>query len=290
MGKFLENKRVIIRIIPEKGHELFKSIDKQHIGKHFFPDCKKVFVLPLTKSTGGLVKLLTKEEQEFFEEALELEKGELSTNLDKAVKFKFWSKFTVELNQNDLVLDLSNPKDNLKDRVLSCYKDELAPSWEERLDKATYRWARVDEDYQTRVYTKTSDLKMKGYIELAKIKDNKAKLFDTLRLLGKTPSSTASIEWLYSEVGKIIETVDKVVGSSTVHDFLDLVEDKTSKTKLFIMDAIKLGEVTVSGSKYYIKGGDLIGNTKEKAIEWFDDNTNSETRKIIELRIKTSKE
>lgn len=289
-SNYLENRKVIIRIIPERDHEYYKSIDKNHIGRHFFPDCKKVFTLPLSAKHNGLYRMLNKDEQKFFEQELELQVGELSFNTNKANAFDFWEKETVSLNQNDKVLDLSDAKQNLHFRILKSHVDEIAPSWEERLNKATYKWAIVDEEYQSRNYTKANDLKSKAYAELTKIKDNQNKLYDTLRLLGKIPAPNASKDWMYAELGKIVEVIEKVVGQVNIHDFLEVVEDKTAKTKLFIMDAIKLGEVTQSGTKYYIKGGDMIGKTLGEAVSWFDDNTNSELRKIIELRIKNNKD
>lgn len=229
--------------------------------------------LPLDGKTNQLVQILTKEEQEMFEEELNLPKGELSFyHKDKG----FWSspKGVVNLRKDDNVLNLANPMDYLRYKILLANKRTIAPNWESKLNSGEYRFVIVDEDQETKVNTNKSNLMKEVYKLLGKVEDNTKKMQSILRLYGKRTNNN-NVDFLRAEIQKMIDVAPQ--------QFVDIVNDKHFNVKIQIEQALDIKALERTATKgYALKGGDLIGRTLPETIEWFENPINND----IVLRVK----
>lgn len=289
---YLQKRVVIVKPIPETFNPDVLRIDKKHVAKFMLPHCTTTIMLRLDEQTRGLKRILTEEEQTWFEKELGMKPGDLSfyrtgTNPGDTASYNYWYGFQVRLkSEEELRLDLSNIIDNLRYRVLLVDR-QIAPSWEERLDKPSYRWALVDENYVVKANTESGELKRVAYLEYDKIKDSKEKLISVLKIMGRSYTLDVEISVLQNDVFSIIETPKTSSGNNIV-TFLSAVKDKDSKTKVFITDAIRVGDVKLSKNKYYTKAGDNVANSLAEMIDYCDNVENQEWRKLIEENIKKS--
>lgn len=102
----------------------------------------RIFVVP--KLTSGVyVNVLTKNEKAFLEQAMGLEYNALSIHKKEN---NFWDDSNpnginrVRLTKQDTYLDLSNPEDYIKYKILLANKDFIAPSLQAMQDmpRASY--------------------------------------------------------------------------------------------------------------------------------------------------------
>ncbi len=283
MENFLENRIVIVKPIPERDNPNYVKLDPNHDGKFMFTGCKATLVLPLSRTRGGLINFLTKEEQAFFEAELDMNPGDLSIYKKDN---NYWSTFRVMLDKNELKLNLADAIDNLKYKLLLTYSDLIAPNWEVRNNKASYKWALVDEKEEIKTIGKAHDVKAKAYAHLFSIKDDKDEMLKYLKLLGKVVSDKTSREWLYAELGKIIENTKKDnYGDPNVYQYIELIEDKDKTWKTILSDAIRLKIIYKRQNKYYYDK-EVLGIGEGQTISWLKDPENSETVKYIENFIK----
>lgn len=239
---YLENRKVKLVAINRKNW-----LPTGHDGEFMFTGCVQSFCLPFDIKNGRLYKILTPEEQEFFEKKLYLKEGDLS--IYKKTD-NYWHTFRIRVDKEGLFLDLSDPIDNLKYRVLKA-SPVIAPSWDERFNSGEYKFALVDEQEQTVARSKITDKKKKAYKFLGQIEGSHQKMYDFLRVVGKKPSKSSTREWLNTEIDKLIED------PQTLELVLKTIEDSTYEMKLFIEDAVEAGLIRKpSKAKYLIVGLD----------------------------------
>ena len=86
---------------------------------------KKLYA-PMTRN-GGIKNVLTNEEKEFFE-------NNIYTGRNLSSYGNFWKEFFVELEKSGLTLDLAQPTDYLRYKLLLSWSDLVAPSLKEYRD------------------------------------------------------------------------------------------------------------------------------------------------------------
>ena len=224
--EFLLKKRVKVIAIEREGGWLGKG----HDGTFMYSGCKRGYCLPIDKDKGTLVPVLNEEEREFFEDRLSLPKGELS--FYRKGKDNFWAKFRINVDKHGMSLNLADPMDNLRWRVLRIHS-EIAPSWADRYNSAAYKFAIVDEDVVIRDRVTLSEMKKKAYRFLGQIEGSADKMCDFLRIMGRKPVKDSTREYFISEIDKMIE------------------DDKMLKKMLFIEDAVDSGIIRKLGKGVY---------------------------------------
>lgn len=252
---FLEDRKIIVKPIIKAG-----GMNKEdHDGYFMYTGTEIQFVLPYSIKKGRLVTVLTKEEQAFFEEELD---EDLSIHKKKD---NFWHSFRIKLRKDEKLmsmgyeLDLSDPIDNLKWRVLKEH-DSIAPSWTDRNRKGSYKFALVDMDELVENKAKGTDAKKKAYIWFGGIENSKTKMRNFLRVYGNRPSDGATSDWLIGEIGSLIED------PRALKRVLSIIDDEDFAMKLFIEDAIEAGAIDKRTRKYYLPGGDPI-NENDSGLE-----------------------
>lgn len=255
----LPNKKVKVQPI-SRANGYF---DENHDGASIFTGAEVSFGLPMKKDSKQLVRILNEEEQEFFAKKLNLKLEDLDFYNPEA---KFWVNFRCKITKEGIDLDLSEPMDNLKWRLLKVMP-VVAPSWGERFDSALYKFALVEAGYEVAEINKKADKTKRAWKAFGRIEDSIEKMTDVLEVYGKRVSKTASRDWLQAEITKMIEdNKPKQAGGITpLDEFLSIVEDPHFETRVLIQKAIAIGAIKKSGKHGYKLAG--VDETEENTAD-----------------------
>lgn len=275
----LSNTTVEFKLVERDGGWL-SQINPNHDGKTLFSNAKITFIgLPYDNKNGCEVDPLTEDEKEFFESkqaGLNIKDGELSIYHADS----YWKSFILAIPKDGLKFKLNNPTNYLKYKFLMAQKNVVAPSWEERFDKGSYKFALVSETHDTEQSNKRAELQEAAYAEYGKMKNNSEKMRSILRLYGKNVSADSGVDFLRGEIQKLIE--------KDIHGLLRLCEDKDFDLKVFIEKAIEIGEINkVARNNYAFPHGESIG-TIDDVIDYLKLKKNTDIRLKIQTRIDAS--
>ena len=244
----LRNERVIIRHIPKESgmvtnpkHILFGGMAENAV---------RTFVVPRL-SSGMFVNILTDSEKAFLEEVMGLEYNALS--IYKKVD-NFWDDSNengisrVRLTKQDNYLNLADPEDYIRYKILLANKDYIAPSLQALQDspKATYQFVIISEGDETKSAKDNMSATMKCYKEFGKIEND----INTLRVIvetidGRPTAPTAKLEFLQGRINALIQADSKI--------FLRVITDPMLSTKVLIKRAIEAGFISNRGNYLYLK-------------------------------------
>ena len=278
----LLNKKVLVSPIRRKGSFVPAGHENEFLFKH---STYKVGV-PRQQRNGELVDPLTLEERTFFESkesGLSLDKGDLSIYKKDD---NYWKNFIVTLDKNIMQLDLSNPMDYIRWRVLLTNKDIVAPSDKEKFGKGTYKFCISEEGAIEEAKAKKTATTKDAYMALGKIMDSPTKMRNFLNVYffnrkgGKQISPNAKIEFLVTETEAVLE--------KDVAGFIATLSDESYDTKVLIYQALKAKAILRDGLTYKTTEDLEIGDTLEEAIEFFDNAINNEEIFKIKARIENS--
>lgn len=242
----LQNRRIIVRFI-SKPTALVQN-PKHLLYGGMAENATKTYTVPMLQS-GALKNILTDSEKDFLEDCMGLEHNALSIYKKEN---NFWMNGTeggvseVTLKKQDNYLDLSNPIDYIKYKILLA-NNGIAHSMEEylRTPKATYEFVIVAEGDEDKIASEETDVTMEAYEALGSILDS----VDTMRvvvetLIGKTTSKTVNKNWLKAECGKEIKNNPK--------KFLQVAKDPSLYEKVLIRKSIDAGLIQNRGGLYYL--------------------------------------
>lgn len=269
----LKNKKIIVKPIFRNNG----NFPKGHDGEFMFTDTVWSTDLRPEPGTNRYKAILTEEERLVFEKTLNLEPGSMSFYK----KTGFWPKFRVKLTKEGKTLNLSEPLDYLEYLVLLADR-RVAPNWNAKYDSGEYKFALVDEDETIKDNVNKSDLNKKAYKYLGKIEDSVEDMTMVIRLASNKIVKSKDVEFLQSEVQKIID--------SNIKGFVEVMEDKSFGTKAFINKALdaKALDRTVKGG-YALKGGDEIGRTLSETVEFLESNKNQDIFLKLKAQIDNKK-
>jgi len=244
-----------------------------HDGEFMYTDAMWSMDLPVIASTGMRRAIFTREEQKLIEKELNLPEGDLSFyDKDKG----FWAtnkKARVSLGKEGLVLNLMDLMDLIKYKILKENKT-IAPSWAERFNSGSYKFALVDEDEKSKESNTKYELMKEVYVNFGKMESSARKMQNVLKLYGKK-TTNMDLDFLRGEVQKLIDKDAK--------EFVKIVSDKHFNMKVLIEEGLAVRAIERNSSKAYVlAGGDLIGRTLQETIEWMENPSNSD----IVLKIK----
>ena len=248
----LRNEKVIVRFISRARGMV---TDPRHVLYGGMAAGSKIkFTTPLLRS-GLFADVLTKEEKKFLEYKLGLEPNALSIHNRNN---NFWSDANeqgigrIELIKGDNPLDLSNPIDYIKYKILLNNKDQIAPSMQALQDKpkATYKFVIINEGDSSKDANTRVTLKAQAYMEFGKINEDKEKMRVIIETIdGRPTASNSKIEYLQGKVGELIEANTKT--------FLQVARDPLLDNKVLIKKAIEAGVIANRGNYLYVKDGNL---------------------------------
>ena len=248
----LRNEKVIVRFIARaKG----MITDPRHILFGGMAAGSKIkFTTPLLRS-GQYADVLTKEEKKFLEYKLGLEPNALSVHNRTN---NFWSDANeqgigrIELIKGDNPLDLSQPIDYIKYKILLNNKDQIAPSIQVLQDKpkATYKFVIISESDTAKAANTKVTIKAQAYMEFGKINEDKEKMRVIIETIdGRPTAANSTVEYLQGKIGELIEANTKM--------FLQVVKDPFLNNKVLIKKAIEAGLISNRGNYLYLRDGNV---------------------------------
>lgn len=259
----LRNERVIVRHIPkERGmvtnpkHILFGGMAE---------NATRTFVVPRL-SSGMFVNVLTDSEKAFLEEIMGLEYNALS--IYKKVD-NFWDDSNengisrVRLTKQDNYLNLADPEDYIRYKILLANKDYIAPSLQalEDTPKVSYQFVIIAEGAETQSAKDNMSATMKCYKEFGKIEND----VDILRTIietidGRPTSPTVKLEFLQTKANQLIQADSKI--------FLRVITDPMLSTKVLIKKSIEAGLIANRGNYLYLRSDNtpLCENNEEPTL------------------------
>ena len=245
----LRNERIIVRYIP-KMTGIWGNNPKHVLSGGMAEGATRTFVVPRL-SSGMFVNILTDREKSFLEEVMGLEINALS--IYKKVD-NFWDDSNenginkVRLRKQDNYLNLADPEDYIRYKILLANKDFIAPSMQALLDypKATYQFVIISEGEETRLAKKNMSATMMCYKEFGKIEND----IDILRIIietisGRAVASTSKLEFLQTKVNELIQMDSKL--------FLKVITDPLLHTKVLIKKSIEAGLISNRGNYLYLR-------------------------------------
>ena len=259
----LRNERVIVRHIPkERG---MVTNPKHILYGGMAENATRTFVVPRL-SSGMFVNVLTDSEKAFLEEIMGLEYNALS--IYKKVD-NFWDDSNengiskVRLTKQDNYLNLNDPEDYIRYKILLANKDFIAPSLQalEDAPKMSYQFVIITEGAETKSAKDNMSATMRCYKEFGKIEDD----IDILRTIietidGRPTSPSSKLEFLQTTANKLIQADSKL--------FLKVITDPMLSTKVLIKKAIEAGLITNRGNYLYLRSDNtpLCENNEEPTL------------------------
>lgn len=276
----LRNEKVIVRFVPRENDSI---TDRKHVAYGGMMDNSvRGFTVPVLNN-GVYKNILTDNEKAYLEEVLGLEVNGLSVYNKKD---NYWDNYLIKLGKQDTILDLSNPEDYIKYKVLLANKETVAPSMKylREYRKVTYEYVIMEpneefNDSRNRVTNTT-----KCYVEFGTIKDN----FDVLRCVietvdGRPVANNTKIEFLQSKAVDLINSNPKL--------FLDTITDPLLNTKVLIKRAVEAGLISKRGEYYYLRedGSPMCGPNEDPtftvAAKYLSMPQNQELKFSIEAKL-----
>lgn len=256
--------------------------DPEHEAAFLIGNSTIEYVVP-RRPDGKFKDPLTKEERRYLEEidtSLDVGPGDLAmptkATLDKG-EYNFWTEYKVTLGQQGDTLDLNDPQDFIKYKVLLANSEAIATSWSERYDKRTYRYALVEEGEEAKEKTTRADKLAKAYEYFGNLNSDKDEMIKFLRIYGKRPSSNSDENFLKAQLSSIID--------EDLDGFLRILDDPNYEMKDFINRALSIGALTKEKNQYKLPGGDIIGRSIEETIEWLSDPANNDVYTHIQDKL-----
>ena len=236
------------------------------------------YVVPRSQRSGQLIDPLgdlTDDEKAKVARELGLKDAD-SLNINKRGKENYWINRPVIIDRNGLVLNLSNIVDFINFKILEVNNEYIAPSWTERYNRGTYKFALVEEDEEAKLANLKIDTKKEAYILFGKIDGSVKKLSDFLWIYYLTnkqaqrPPNNPSLEYLKQAVGRIIE--------EKPGEFMSILSDPNFETKSLIQKSINIGLIHRDGQMFKIFGEDTSMNTLDGLINYLLDERNNNIR------------
>jgi hypothetical protein len=184
----------------------------------------------------------------------------------------YWRTFEVKIDRNGRQLDLSDPYDYITYRVLLCNTTWIAPTYEMRNMKQTYKFALQHETDKLNTEVTQVNKKEKSYLALSKMSGSREMMSNFMwahYLQVKTaqrPPIDAPADWLKTEIGKIIE-----------HDadmFLKIAEDEGYPYKVLVMKALNVGALARVGDQYMFPGAERPVGSLDQMVNHLMDQRN----------------
>ena len=278
----LRNERVIIRRLLKEG----KITNPKHVlYGGMAVGAFHTFTVPMLRN-GQLVDVLTKEEKAYLEEAMGLETNALSVH--RKVD-NYWSNFQVRLGKDDTILDLNDPEQYIKYKVLLNNTESIAPNLDavNLRPKETYEYVILHEEEEAKANKKRVNKNIEAYKILGKIESDKDKLRTIVEIATSRPQhKTVSIDILTDQIDKLIQANASL--------FLTIAQDPLLDAKVLLKKGLECGAVKIKNDLFYDSDGKPLcdaGNaTFSVAADWLNKPKNQGTKLAIEAKIKAAEE
>lgn len=242
----LRNEQVIVRFVPSQSAMVHQSGHVLDGG--MAENATRTYVVPRLKS-GIYKNVLTNAEKECLEEVMQLEPNALS--IHKKTN-NFWDDSNeqgvnrVTLHKHDNVLNLSDPVDYIKYKILLANSDLIAPSLEELQERpqATYQFVIIHEQEEARHDAGGISVMQKCFAEYGKIENDADTLRTIIEIFTKRPTSAnTKLPAIQKEIFNCIQKDDR--------KFLKIITDPLLRFKTTIVIAAEAGILAKKNDGYY---------------------------------------
>ena len=244
----LRNEKIKIKFI-----ERNNGLPSNHVLSGGMAEGAKISLVVPKLNTGSFVNVLTDSEKSFLEEYMGLEYNALSI-YKKPDEENFWNDANpnginkVELRKGINYLDLSDPQQYIKYKILLANKNIICPSLTtlKETPKATYRFVIIAEGEESKQAKSNMNNTMLCYKEYGKIEEN----IDLLRMVvetldGRPTAPTVKLEFLQNKCNTLIQSDPK--------KFLSVITDPLLSTKSLIKLSIENGSIANRGNYLYLR-------------------------------------
>ena len=280
----LKDERILVRFVPKEDSNITNP--KHILYGGMAEGAVKYYTVPILASTGTYKNILTDDEKAFLESYMGLEYNALSvynkTN-------NFWANFTVRLTKHDNYLDLSDPNDYIKYKVLLANTDFIADSLRTLNDhpKATYQFVMIKEGESEKREEEKMSVTMKCYKEYGKIEDDNDTLRCIIELIDNRPiAKNTKSEFLKSRINSLIQADPKL--------FYNIITDEYLNNKVLIKTATEEGVIKRRNNLYYFEDTPLCPDGTEStlsvAAEYIGLGKNQDLKLRIEALLNKAKE
>lgn len=268
----LRDDKVQIKFIPKLSGN--NTDDKSHVAYGGMLNEAYIKLGVKRLKDGSLVNVLTTDEKEYLEDHLEL-------NLSIYNK-DFWRKQSIRLTKEGLTLDLKNPYDYIKYKILATNTDLISPGYLERFNKRSYKFFIASKGDEQQAKRKNRSITREAFKLQGKYEDDAVILKYALKQLYKYTSKDATAEKMSEVLDKLIET--------KAEDVVHVLSDKNLKLKAKINQAVDLGVLKVYKKEYKDPDGAPLCHSGEKATldnvaDFLNEPANQEVKFSIEGRI-----
>jgi hypothetical protein len=257
----LRKETVIVKFVPSPNALVHT---KGHVLSGGMADgSTKTYVVPRLRN-GQYMNILTDSEMAYLEHIMRLEPGALS--IYNKVN-NFWDDSneqgvgSVTLHKQNNYLDLSDPIDYIKYKVLLANKDYICPSLQELEDrpKATYQFVIVNENAETQMNLSKNDAKRQSYIQYGKLSEDSDTLRTILEIItGRPVGSMTKLDFLQAK------TMDEI--EKDPRRFLTIIKDELLPAKVLIKKSVEAGIVTRRNDLYYYEGQPMCDNGEDSTL------------------------
>lgn len=236
----LRNEKIVVKFVPREGglvtdpnHVLYGGLGV---------NSKRKFVTPQYES-GTYYNVLTNEEKTFLEYAMGMSDNALSIYRKEN---NYWANNGVTLGKEKTTLNLANPEEYIKYKILLANKDFICTSEEELKNrrKATYQFVLVRETEELENSLDSLNTSAKAYMLYGTLKDDLEKLALIIENITGKIVSSKSLKSVQSNVDDCIKKYPK--------KFIEEAENPYLDTKLLIKKSIEIGTIRKRGSYYYL--------------------------------------
>ena len=285
----LRNERIIVRHIPKQSGMVTNP--KHILYGGMAENAKKTFVVPRL-SSGVFVNVLTDAEKAYLEEIMGLEYNALSV-YKRPESENYWNDGNetgisrVTLGKDDNYLNLSDPEDYIRYKILLANKDFIAPSMQvlEDSPKETYQFVIIADGEETKMAKSNMSYTMRCYKEFGKVEND----IDTLRTIielidGRPVSPNSKLEFLQTKANNLIQSDSKL--------FLGVITDPMLSTKVLIKKAIAANIISNRGNYLYMRNDNSpLCETNEEptlniAAKYLNSPKHQEIKFSIEAKLK----
>ena len=244
----LRNEKIKIKFI-----ERNNGLPSNHVLSGGMAEGAKISLVVPKLNTGSFVNVLTDAEKSFLEEYMGLEYNALSI-YKKPDEENFWNDANpnginkVELRKGINYLDLSDPQQYIKYKILLANKNIICPSLTtlKETPKATYRFVIIAEGEESKQAKSNMNNTMLCYKEYGKIEEN----IDLLRMVvetldGRPTAPTVKLEFHQNKCNTLIQSDPK--------KFLSVITDPLLSTKALIKLSIENGSIANRGNYLYLR-------------------------------------
>jgi len=239
-----------------------------------------MITLPAKKLRNGqFANVLTNEEKISLEKLLALPENGLSIYKKDD---NYWNSIKVKLGKEGVFLNLYEPEEFIKFKIVESYDDMICPHINSIDNKQTYRFVIVRKEDEAKKAAKEVTIMGDAYKLLGKIEDNREAMIDFLRVVNVRAADDISSETLLSLVSvELVKDPKK---------FVQILKDPSYSTRVLLFKALAKGDVAKKGQQYYSKDGEALAEpgqlaTIENVVAYLESSVNQEYRLLLMSKV-----